>query len=161
MTLRTIRQIKETDNTSLAEIIRQAFHDFDAPTRGTVYEDPTTDNLFALFAKDGSICWVAETEEGIAGCCGLYPTPNLPQGCVELVKFYLASSARGKGIGKALMQQCLQSARELGYTQIYIESLPQFSTAVGMYEKLGFEHIPESLGNSGHTGCTIWMVKKL
>ena len=155
------RQIKESDNAQLAAIIRNAFHDFNAPTAGTVYEDPTTDNLYNLFQKDGAVCWVAEDGGEVVGCCGIYPTANLPGGCVELVKFYLAANARGKGIGRALMGKCIESAKQKGYDQIYIESLPQFSTAVGMYKRMGFESISHPLGNSGHTGCNIWMVKKL
>ncbi len=45
----TIRPIKSSDNKKLADIIRQCFHDFGAPTVGTVYEDPTTDDLYSLF----------------------------------------------------------------------------------------------------------------
>jgi putative acetyltransferase len=156
-----ISPIKNTDNPVLATIIRQAFHDFNAPTFGTVYEDPTTDDLFTLFQKVGAICWVAELENEIVGCCGIYPTPHLPEGCVELVKFYLSSSARGRGIGRQLMVQCLQSALDMGYKKGYIESLPQFAIAVSMYEKLGFRKINHPLGKSGHTGCKIWMVKDL
>mgnify|MGYP003582170439 CR=1 FL=1 len=156
-----IRRISKNDNEALAIIIRNAFHDFDAPTCGTVYEDPATDNLYNLFKTPGSACWVAEEGAEVLGCCGIFPTENLPKGCAELVKFYLAASARGKGVGRALMDQCILTAKELGYQQIYIESLPQFSTAVGMYERMGFVSIDRPLGNSGHTGCNIWMVKEL
>jgi putative acetyltransferase len=30
-----------------------------------------------------------------------------------------------------------------------------------MYEKFGFTYLKQSLGNSGHTGCDIWMLKEL
>jgi putative acetyltransferase len=156
-----IRPIKSNDNKALATIIRNAFKDFNASTRGTVYEDPTTDNLYTLFQTAGSICWVAQEGENILGSCGIFPTENLPDGCAELVKLYLAANARGKGIGKALMLQCILSAKEMGYKQLYIESLPQFGTAVGMYERMGFVFIKHPLGNSGHSGCNIWMIKDL
>jgi len=32
---------------------------------------------------------------------------------------------------------------------------------VGMYQKLGFKNIDKPLGNSGHFGCNIWMIKEL
>ncbi|MBL7917824.1 MAG: GNAT family N-acetyltransferase, partial [Bacteroidia bacterium] len=38
-----IRQIKEEDNESLAKMIRYVFIEHNAPTKGTVYSDPTTD----------------------------------------------------------------------------------------------------------------------
>ena len=38
-------------------------------------------------------------------------------------------------------------AREHGYTQLYIESFPEFSKAVSLYEKSGFRHIAMLTGN--------------
>lgn len=152
-----IRQIKESDNVTLAKIIRVAFIEFDAPKTGTVYSDPTTDNLFDLFKTERSVLWVAEHDGKIAGCCGIYPTPALPEGHVELVKFYLAAEARGKGIGKALLLKSIVSAKELGYKTIYLESLPEYDTAIKLYEKTNFKHIDHQLGVSGHSSCNVWM----
>ena len=157
----TIRKVKITDNEALANIIKAAFEEFDAPKKGTVYSDPTTDDLYSLFKKEGSVLWVAETNGLIMGCCGIFPTPGLPEGCAELVKFYLSSDARGLGVGRALMEQCTLSAKALGYTQLYIESLPQFGNAVSIYEKQGYQLLDHPLGQSGHTSCNIWMVKEL
>ncbi|SDD96372.1 GNAT family N-acetyltransferase [Niabella drilacis] len=156
-----IRPVQEQDDARLATIIRAAFLEFNAPTRNTVFEDPTTDRLSELFRAGNAVLWVAEQEDNILGCCGIYPTEGLPEHCAELVKFYLSASARGKGVGKALFSKCLESAIALNYKEIYLESLPQFVTAVGMYEKLGFQQLGHPLGNSGHTGCTIWMLKAL
>jgi putative acetyltransferase len=95
------------------------------------------------------------------GCCGVYPTKGLPIDCAELVKFYLSKDARGKGVGKELMQKCIQSAKEFEYTRLYLESLPHFSRAVRMYEKQGFVRLDQPLGKSEHTACNIWMIKEL
>jgi len=156
-----IRQVVIEDNAKLARIIRQVFDEFDAPHEGTVYSDPTTDDLFALFQTPKSVLWVAMMNNVPVGCCGIFPTLGLPDGCAELVKFYIARKARGKGAGQALMQQCIEWAKHNGYDQIYIESMPQFEKAVGMYEKQGFERLTHPMGNSGHFGCTIWMLKQL
>lgn len=156
-----IRPIQPSDNLILAKIIRQCFHDFSAPTSGTVYEDPTTDDLYSLFRKEKSVLWVAEWDEEVVGCCGIFPSDNLPDGYVELVKFYLLSEARGKGIGKALMEKSIESASEFGYSKIYIESLPEFDTAVSLYEKSGFTRLDKAIGESGHPGCDVWMKKEL
>jgi len=50
-----IREIEETDNLLLAQIKRKAFEEYDAPTQGTVYSDPTTDDLYRLFRMEKSI----------------------------------------------------------------------------------------------------------
>lgn len=156
-----IRQIEPQDSASLATMIRTVFEEHDAPQHGTVYSDPTTDNLFELFQHPGSVLWVAEIDHKVMGCCGVYPTHGLPEKCAELVKFYLAAEARGKGIGKALMQRSIDAASDLGYNQLYIESLPEFSRAVSMYEKQGFERLIQPLGSSEHPTCDIWMLKEL
>ena len=156
-----IRKVTAADNLVLAMIIREVIEEHDAPRTGTVYSNPSTDNLYELFRKNNSILWVAQMNNEVEGCCGIYPTKGLDDDTGELVKFYLSASARSKGIGKALMERSILSARELGYKKLYIESLPQFSKAVNMYLQQGFQMIEKPLGNSGHTSCNIWMLKEL
>lgn len=156
-----IRPIKKSDNQALSKIIKDSFLEFGAPLEGTVFSDPTTENLYDFFNMQGSICWVGELNGKIAGCCGIYPTPSLDKDCCELVKFYLSKESRGFGVGKRLMYQCEASAIDLGYKKIYIESLPEFKKAVSIYEKAGYREIPEALGDSGHFGCSIYMLKDI
>ena len=156
-----IRKVTEEDSAPLAKIIRSVFEEHDAPKIGTVYSDPTTDNLFKLFSIARSILWVAEVNGMPAGCCGIYPTPGLPKDCAELVKFYLSSSVRGVGIGRELMEMSIASAIEMGYRSLYIESLPQYSRAISIYEKQGFKPLGAPLGESGHSTCNVWMLKEL
>jgi len=155
------REVRPEDNQALAKMIRQVFEEHEAPQHGTVYSDPTTDNLHALFRTPGSVLWVAEVEGSPEGCCGIYPTEGLNKNCAELVKYYLSKKIRGKGIGKTLMKMCIQSARDLDYEKLYLESMPHFSKAVRIYEKLGFRELAGPLGNSGHPTCSIWMLLEL
>lgn len=156
-----IRKISEEDNKKIALIIRSTLAEFKANKPGTVYYDPTTDDLFTLFQTPNSAYFVATVNDEIVGGSGVYPTKNLPDGCCELVKIYLSAAARGRGIGKALLQHCFSTAKELGYTTMYLETMPELSTAVGLYEQLGFHYLKGPLGNSGHFGCDIWMLKDL
>jgi putative acetyltransferase len=156
-----IEKVKPSDNSELAAMIRAVFDEHGAPHLGTVYSDPTTDTLYELFQAPNSVLWVAHHEGEIAGCCGIYPTSGLDDDCVELVKYYLSRRARSKGIGRALMQKCIDSAKAFGFKRMYLESLPEFSNAVRIYIKQGFSILDSPLGQSGHGGCSIWMVKKL
>lgn len=155
------RPIKPEDNPTIAELIRTVFREFKIDMPGTVYTDPTTDHLYELFRAPKSCYWIAEENNEMLGGCGIFPTVGLPEGYAELVKFYLKSSARGKGIGRELMYRSINSAKNEGFTHLYLESFPELATAVGMYKQAGFEYIDHSLGNSGHFACNIWMVKKL
>jgi putative acetyltransferase len=156
-----LRTIEKRDNREIAEVIRSVFREFRIDKPGTVYYDPTTDDLFSLFMKPGSIYWIAEENEKIIGGCGIYATPGLPEGCAELVKLYLLPECRGKGIGKLLMEKTFESAKAFGYRQLYLESMPELSKAIGIYEKAGFSFISSRMGNSGHFCCDIWMVRDL
>jgi len=156
-----IRQIEKEDNASLSILIKNVFREFHIDKPGTVYTDPTTDKLYELFQEPGATYWVVEDNKQIVGGCGIYPTPGLPTNCVELVKFYLLKSYRGKGIGKSLLELTDKSAKKLGYTQLYLESFPELESAVSMYEKAGFNRIEKPLGNTGHHACSIWMIKEL
>jgi putative acetyltransferase len=155
------RKIEERDNREIAELIRAVFREFRIDKPGTVYFDPTTDNLFKLFSIAGSEYWIAEEKSIIIGGCGVYPTPGLPKDCAELVKFYLSSSHRGHGIGWKLMERTFESAKKFGYKQLYLESLSELSKAISLYERAGFKNISSPLGNSGHFGCHIWMLRDL
>jgi len=156
----TFRIIEKKDNKELAELIRKIFREFKIDRPGTVYFDPTTDNLFKLFSTPGSQYWIEEDGIMIGGC-GVFPTPGLPEGCAELVKLYLSASQRGKGTGWQLMEKTFVSAKQFGYKHLYLESLPELSKAINLYERTGFRHLPAPLGNSGHFGCNIWMLKDL
>lgn len=157
----TIRNIQIEDNPALARIIRTTLEEFNIPKEGTVYSDPETDKLYQLFQTPGSAYFVAEEDGILLGGCGVFPTANLPEGCAELVKYYVIDAARGKGLGRTLMEQTFTAAKELGYTQLYLESFPDFAKAVSIYEKAGFRFLDKALGNSGHFACNVWMLKDL
>ncbi len=158
----TIRPIQENDNTDLAIIIRNALAEFGANKPGTVFFDPTTDELYELFQTAGSFYFVAEDEDGqLLGGGGIFPTEGLPDGTCELVKMYLTKNARGKGLGKLMIEHCLAWAKENGYTQVYLETMPELKQALKVYELFGFEYLDGPLGNSGHFGCDRWMLKKM
>lgn len=156
-----IRDIKKEDNRELAEMIRSVFREYGVMRPNTVYDDPTTDDLYSLFKNDRSVLYILEKDNRIVGSAGIYPTVGLPGNYCELVKFYISPQSRGKGYGRQLMEKCFESAIALGYTNMYLESFPEFMTALGLYEKAGFNLLDTAMGNSGHTGCSVWMHKKL
>lgn len=157
----TIRSIEKKDNERIAFIIRSVLAEFKANRPGTVYYDPTTDDLSKLFQAKRSAYFIAEIDGEVVGGSGIFPTPNLPDACCELVKLYLLPHARGKGIAKVLIQKCFDAAKQNGYHSMYLETMPELSTAVGLYQQLGFNYLKGPIGNSGHFGCAIWMLKDL
>ena len=155
-----IRPIAPGDNAALARAVRDTLAEFGAAKPGTAYYDEATDHLYELFSQTPrSAYFVAEVAGEVLGGAGIFPTENLPTDTVELVKLYLLPAARGRGVGKALIQQCLEAARAAGYARVYLETTAELTQAIPLYERLGFRYLPEALGNSGHFGCQIWMIR--
>ncbi|MGI4761027.1 MAG: GNAT family N-acetyltransferase [Janthinobacterium lividum] len=156
----TIRPIAPGDNAALARAIRETLTEYGAAKPGTAYYDEATDHLYELFSQTARCAYfVAELKGEVLGGGGIFPTENLPADTVELVKLYLRPAARGQGAGKALIGHCLQAARANGYARLYLETTEELTQAIPLYEKLGFTYLPAALGNSGHFGCQIWMIK--
>ena len=156
-----IRKIVSSDNSTMAAIIRASLLEFNAAKPGTVYFDETTDALTELFQQKRSAYFVIEIDHEIAGGAGFFPTKGLEENTCELVKMYISKKFRSNGYGQTLLERCISEAKKNGYEKMYLESLPELKNAIAMYEKNGFKPINHSLGNSGHNGCDIWMIKEL
>ena len=156
-----IRSIQTADNAQLAHIIKSTLAEFGANHPGTVYYDASTDYLSEVFTAKGSYYFVAELNDELAGGAGIFPTAGLPPDTCELVKMYLLPTARGIGLGRLLIEKCIDKAKELGYEYIYLETMPELRQALQIYAKFGFEYLSAPMGKSGHTGCSLWMKMKI
>ncbi len=86
----------------------------------------------------GCIYLVAVGDE-IVGSAALI---NEGEGKYELAKMAVTSEFRGKGISKMLLEKCLQQAKVLAAKRIYLSSSSKLKTALLLYEKYGFKHVP-------------------
>jgi len=89
MQINEVRLLKKEDNAAIAAIIRAVLTEFKANKPGTVYYDPTTDDLYSLFSKPQSEYRVLVVDGTVVGGAGIYPTEGLPDSCCELVKLYI------------------------------------------------------------------------
>ncbi len=156
-----IRDLRKEDNRQLSKIVKDTLAEFGANHPNTVYYDPTTDTLFEVFQTPRSKYFLAEIDGEMVGGGGIYPTDGLTTDTCELVKMYLLPRARGHGLGRMLIEKCIQAAADLGYKKIYLETMPELKKAMSVYEKFGFKYLNGPMGNSGHTGCSLWMLKEL
>lgn len=156
-----IRDLRKEDNPGLAKIVRNTLAEFGANHPNTVYYDPTTDTLFDVFQTPKSKYFLAELNGEMVGGGGIYPTDGLPEETCELVKMYLLPKARGQGLGRILIEKCIEAAAANGFKKIYLETMPELKQALSVYEKFGFKYLDGPMGNSGHTGCSLWMLKIL
>lgn len=157
----TVRPIVQSDDAHLGRLIKDVLTEFKANKPGTAFYDDDTDRLSTIFNGDKNVYWVVEAAGRIVGGGGVFQTDGLPADTCELVKLYLYPEARGKGLGKLLIETCLAHASAAGFKQVYLESMPELSQAVRLYESFGFKQLCGAMGNSCHFGCDIWMVKQL
>jgi diamine N-acetyltransferase len=76
----------------------------------------------------------------------LRKTSQLPEGVsnpnsFEIVRFYVEAAAQGKGVGAALMDQCLAESRQRGADLIWVQTWTQAPWAIGFYNRMGFRRV--------------------
>ena len=92
-----------------------------------------------IIINTGGFIFLAKEGETIAGTAGL---AKMHDSEYELIKMAVAPAFRGKGIGKMLIEQCLQKAKELNVAKVILYSSSKLKEAIPLYEKYGFKHIP-------------------
>ncbi len=103
------------------------------------YAPPGGELFVAVEAADGQ-------RRGL-GIVAVRPLPDAKgwpsrHGIAELKRMYVRPAARGRGIGKALARAAVEFARSAGYREIWLDSEPDFTAAMGTYRGLGFVDIP-------------------
>ncbi|MFD0797694.1 GNAT family N-acetyltransferase [Maribacter chungangensis] len=156
-----LREIKKSDNADVARVIRTVLVSLGVPKVGTAYADAALDQMFENYNVPKAVYFLVEQNGEVLGSAGIAPLEHYDGNCCELQKMYLLDQARGKGIGSLLMDACLSKAREFGFEQCYLETMPYMKAAQKLYQKSGFEYIDARMGNTGHFSCKVWMLKTL
>jgi DNA-binding MarR family transcriptional regulator/N-acetylglutamate synthase-like GNAT family acetyltransferase len=93
--------------------------------------------------------WIAERDRAIVGSVFLTKSEDPATGKLRLL--YVEPSARGLGIGRQLVDACLQRARELGYAKVTLWTNDILVSALRIYRAAGFVLAEESPHHSfGH-----------
>ena len=99
--------------------------------------DADLDDLEINYFRGGGCFEVVEdAAKRVVGCAGLYP---LNPCRAELCKMYIEKSARGKGLGKRLLDDLLAAARRSGFREVWLETNSVLTEAIALYEKYGFQ----------------------
>ncbi len=89
--------------------------------------------------KDGGVILFAASGENIIGTVAL---KYLSPGVYELTKMAVDKAWHGVGAGKLLCSAAIEKAKELRATELILYSQSRLKAALGIYDKLGFIHIP-------------------
>lgn len=99
--------------------------------------DEEAGNPAAKYALPRGRLYLALHDGKAAGCITLRP---LSDDRCELKRLYVRPQFRGKGIARMLCERILEEAEKTGYREIYLDTLPELSDAIRLYEKLGFTY---------------------
>lgn len=152
-----LRPIQPRDDAAVATLIRQVMAEFGAG----LPSDPEIDAMQRAYSLPRSAFHVIEREGRITGGAGVAPLLGGDDRTCELRKFYLQPALRGLGLGQALLDHSLLSARGFGFAQCYTEALDRMSRAQRLLEANGFQLLQAPMGYGGLRGADRWYLRSL
>lgn len=98
-----------------------------------VLEDPQG----KIIAKGGRIFMALKDGEPV-GCVALLA---MADGGYEVAKMTVTEAARGTGLGRRLMERCIEAGRQAGARRLYLETNSSLGPALGLYRAMGFRDL--------------------
>ncbi|MBT8479853.1 MAG: GNAT family N-acetyltransferase [Gemmatimonadetes bacterium] len=156
-----VRLIRPEDDPVVQRVLIEVLTEFGATGAGFSDQDEELGAMSAAYGAPDAAYFVAELDGGIVGGAGIGPLPGVEPNTCELRKMYLLPAARGHGLGRRLLETCLDEARRLGYRECYLETLAQMDRARDLYVRFGFHPLEAPMGDTGHFGCNRWYALSL
>ena len=111
------------------------------------------ETYFAIEAKDrevlnnpqskiidpGGRIFMALKDGAPVGCVALM---KMPDGGFEVAKMTVAEGLRGSGLGRKLLQRCIDAGAEAGASRLYLETNASLAPALALYRAMGFQDLP-------------------
>lgn len=167
----SIRLASPEDAGLIADLSRRTFYDSFAA--GNTQEDMdkfmneqfSREKLMAEVTEDpSSIFLLARHGEETVGYARLREAPNPPElgkiPAIEIARIYAITHTIGKGVGSALMQQCLAIAQEKKKAVVWLGVWERNQRAIDFYTKWGFRKFSDHIFVLGNDPQTDWLMKK-
>jgi diamine N-acetyltransferase len=165
-----IRIAGPEDAEIIADMSRRTFYDtfaiHNTQENMAIYmsQQFTREKLLAEVSLPGRIFLLAILDKqpvGYASMREMTPPRGLEHTrAIEIVQIYSEKEMIGKGVGKTLMQRCLDIAREMNKQYVWLGVWEHNHRALEFYKKWGFEKFGEHLFIVGHDAQTDWWMKK-
>lgn len=114
------------------------------------------ENYQSEILDTGGAIFLVKAGDAIVGTAALINESN---GLFELAKMAVTFQFQGRGFSKMLIEKCLEKALELGATKVYLVSNSRLTTAIALYNKYGFTHVPVT--SSHYANADVMMEKVL
>lgn len=160
-----------SDAELIADMSRKTFYDTFAGynTAGDMEkfmeEQFTRENLINEVSQPGNIFLLAYSDGQPAGYARLRyskaPAAITGFRAIEIARIYSVTEMIGKGIGGALMRECISVARNQGNTVIWLGVWEKNQRAIDFYKRWDFEKFSEHEFILGSDVQTDWLMKKM
>jgi putative acetyltransferase len=131
-----IRKWRNSDRYLVADVIGNILTEYHLPWQPEKADQDVIE-VEKFYLQTGGEFWVIEKDNQIIGTSGYYPISRGIK-AVEIRKMYLLPIARGKGLGKFLLQELEKTIKNRGFQQIWIETASILKEAVNLYENNGY-----------------------
>ncbi len=147
-----IRDAEDADRDAIRDVTLSAYEEYAAAMPPPLWEGYRQSMVDTLADVRPAAQIVAEQDGGIIGTVLLYPAGsmlNTPDGATitrrwpEVRLLAVAPPARGRGVGAALMDECVRRARLSGAGALTLHTADIMRVAMRMYERMGFVRAPE------------------
>lgn len=155
----------------IADMSRQTFYDtfaaFNSPENMDIFmsESFSRDALIKEVGAPGNIFLLAYDGYNPVGYARLRENNNPPElhdlPALEIGRIYSSSGRIGKGVGRALMEQCLDIAKEKKCKAVWLGVWEENLRAIHFYIKWGFEKFGEHIFMLGKDPQQDWLMKKI
>jgi putative acetyltransferase len=136
-----IRDWQQDDREVVAHIIGSVLQEYNL-TWQPEEADKDVVEIDHYYLETGGEFWVIEKERKLIGTAAYYPIAR-GEDAVEIRKMYLLPIARGKGLGKYLLQELEKAIVKKGFREIWLETASVLKEAVCLYENNGYQPITE------------------
>ena len=135
-------EIRQAGSESDVEAARAIFREYEQWLGLSLCFQSFEEELAKLPGKyappDGRL-YLARLDGEVCGCIALR---KLEEGVCEMKRLYLRESARGNGIGLALIEKLIDEAKAIGYQRMRLDTHPpKMGKAVNIYKAHGFNEI--------------------
>jgi diamine N-acetyltransferase len=160
----TIRTATAADAELIADLSRETFYDaFIADNKKEdmdkfMNEQFTKESLMKEVGTPGNTFLLPYIDGEVAGYARLRENKALQE--IEIARIYNKTTAIGKGIGKALMLACIETAEKLNKKIIWLGVWEENQRAIDFYKKFGFEKYDEHDFLLGDDLQKDWLMKK-
>jgi GNAT superfamily N-acetyltransferase len=144
-----LRDARPDELDEISDLLRDSYYQYQPAVPPEVWKPYLDDIMNVRSRLPESELIVAEMAGRLVGTVTLYlkPIPSSreawPEGWAGIRLLAVRPGYRGKGVGRALMEECFHRCRQAKILNIGLHTTEAMDIARRMYERMGFKRIPQ------------------